>query len=407
MLSEDGQSEKVNLHNIPPIIKKKIKNDLLIKKYSKKCKITWRIGHEIYSNFSKNNNQQFLPKKSHLSIKHSKTNIFTHNRTGNNDDIEIDVFMEIKKIIIQNELLGYYFFFSKIGNTNYNNMSYTIHKNETFEVKNDLTKIKIKKYQCKFKTSKSSNIEEAKFSSSKNQIYTQFAIKSPEKKYFKKKIKRKSLGKNPSIFFHEKKLLNNYSLISKNHDLNLNNSAYKSTESLDKYNEEPTVIDGCFVPELFSRFSINLRNLSFQKDSEKNIDKRYVDILKKEAFIKMNTFKEKLKLLAESNESSELESKSKEVSSSLESHSKLNNNSSNTNTNSNSYSLHEKQKEKEQNTMNITDNDQMNQNISNDKNGIIKLPVSNIPNIIKNENNNNNGNNSVRNSSKNLQKKIK
>jgi hypothetical protein len=64
-----------------------------------------------------------------------------------------------------------------------------------------------------------------------------------------------------------------------------------------------------------------LRNLSFQKDSEKNIDKRYVDILKKEAFIKMNTFKEKLKLLAESNESSELESKSKEVSSSLESHS--------------------------------------------------------------------------------------
>jgi hypothetical protein len=67
--------------------------------------------------------------------------------------------------------------------------------------------------------------------------------------------------------------------------------------------------------------------------------------------------------------------------------------------------LHEKQKEKEQNTMNITNNDEMNQNISNDKNGIIKLPVSNIPNIIKNENNNNNGNNSVRNSSKNLQKK--
>ena len=34
--------------------------------------------------------------------------------------------MEIKQIMIRQEHLGYYFFFTKINNENYNNMRYTI-----------------------------------------------------------------------------------------------------------------------------------------------------------------------------------------------------------------------------------------------------------------------------------------
>ena len=79
--------------------------------------------------------------------------------------------MEIKKIILQNELLGYYFFFTKIKSKNYNNMSYTIQKNETFEIKNDLTKIKLKKYQCRFKPKGSYNMDEAKINSGKNKLF--------------------------------------------------------------------------------------------------------------------------------------------------------------------------------------------------------------------------------------------
>ena len=159
MLSED----RLNFFNIPPVMKKKIKNDLLIKKYSKKCKITWKVSNDNITK-KKTDNKNYYHKKSQNNIKCSKSGIFGANKTENSDEIEIeiDVLMEIKKIILQNELLGYYFFFTKVKSKNYNNMSYTIQKNETFEIKNDLTKIKLKKYQCRFKPKGSYNMDEAK-----------------------------------------------------------------------------------------------------------------------------------------------------------------------------------------------------------------------------------------------------
>ena len=64
MLSED----RLNFFNIPPVMKKKIKNDLLIKKYSKKCKITWKVSNDNITK-KKTDNKNYYHKKSQNNIK--------------------------------------------------------------------------------------------------------------------------------------------------------------------------------------------------------------------------------------------------------------------------------------------------------------------------------------------------
>ena len=380
MLSED----RLSFFNIPPVMKKKIKNDLLIKKYSKKCKITWKVSNANITK-KKTDNKNYYHKKSQNSIKCSKSKIFRANKSENSDDVEIDVLMEIKKIILQNELLGYCFFFTKVKSKSYSNMSYTIQKNETFEIKNDLTKIKLKKYQCRFKPKGSTNIDEEKFSSGKNQLFGSFVIKYPEKNFFKKNGHRKSLDKNPSISTKEKKLLNDYSLMLKNNE---------SNKLYDSDNEDSSMIDGNFIPEYTSNFSLNLKNLSFHKIKEKKKDLKYVELLKQEAEKKINTYQEQLKTLCNSSKSSQEESEERESnelsSSSLKMNSLLNKDSSN---NSNSNSLNDNKKE--QNLIN------------NDKKEINKTNLSSVRNKIEKDSSNNNISIAIDNSSKTIQKKSK
>jgi uncharacterized membrane protein len=85
---DDKQSEQKNIKNsIPPHIKKKIKNELFFKKYSKKCKITWRNI----------DNSKTATKNKYLEI--NKSNIFGLKKSGEikNFDTEIDLYMDIKK----------------------------------------------------------------------------------------------------------------------------------------------------------------------------------------------------------------------------------------------------------------------------------------------------------------------
>ena len=86
-------------------MKKSIKTDILNRYYYKKCRITWLINKR---------------KKRHYSIikrRSSSFNIsFKKNQIKNEDDIEIEIEldMEIKKILVENELVGYYFYFTPI-----------------------------------------------------------------------------------------------------------------------------------------------------------------------------------------------------------------------------------------------------------------------------------------------------
>ena len=85
-------------------IVKSIKTDILNKNYSQKCKITWVIDEDTNINYIKTRKKSFYKRK-------SLSNDFSVKISENK---EKDMFMEIKKIILNKELIGYYFYFSEI-----------------------------------------------------------------------------------------------------------------------------------------------------------------------------------------------------------------------------------------------------------------------------------------------------
>ena len=187
---EDKNSEKNLKNSIPPLLKKKIRNDLFLKKYSKKCKITWRICNELNYDTKidpKNTSIKYLQQGNYDS--NYKSNIF---KSGKSDDIknfEIDLYMEIKKIIIKQELLGYYFYFNKINKNNRINMQYIIQKNEINDSNNNL--IQIKKYQCEFKSYYTNNDKEEEKVTIKNKQVSNSLIMKPTKIDYKNLKKKK------------------------------------------------------------------------------------------------------------------------------------------------------------------------------------------------------------------------
>ena len=325
MFSDRKLSDKKNSrNNVPPNIKKKIKKELLMKKYSKKCKISWRIIDEMNSKKLEIAKKNFISKASQNSIKYSKSNIFKQNKTDSSADNLIDAFMEIKNIIIDNELLGYYFFLTKIKTKCINNMSYVIQKNETIGKKNNVTKLKLKKYQCKFKSEDSNNIEETKFSSDKNQLFSSIIDKSP-------KNSNKDIAKNAKHFI-KKNFLSSFSLITDKKNLENTFKNYKFNRDNDSL-----VVTGEYIPEFSCQFTIitSLNNLTYIKIKEKN--NTFLEQLKNEANKKIKTYQNILNFISKnssSNESDEFESVEGTSSEKILSNSSMNNDSSNTNSNS-------------------------------------------------------------------------
>ena len=409
IIYEDRLSEKRNIkYSIPNSIKKKVKNDLYIKKYSKKCRITWKIGVDINLNKSKEANKNFLNKKSQNSIRYTKSNIYKQNK-ADNSEIELDVFMEIKPAIIYDELLGYYFYFTDVKNTNYyNNMSYIIQKNDTIGLKNDIIQLKIKKYQCKFKSENKHIPEETKYSSGKNQLFSSFIDKSYEHNYkigisnLKRPKRRKSLDKNISVSFNDKKSsLNSGSFIGSKKSVDATFISFKFEDDND-----PLLVTGDFIPDYTSHFSINLTNKSFYKiygkDFNNNNQNNYLEQIRKEAGEKLDSYHQLIKFITKytnssSNESEENESNDFSSSNKINSNSIFNNNDP---SNSNSNSLNENKKEQ---SIKLKNSNKIKEN---DKNLPPPLPI--IKNWIKRENYESNSEiNTVNISNKSLPKKVK
>ena len=274
---EEKASEQKNLKtSISPLFKKRIKNELIYKKYSKKCKITWRNV----------DNSKSISKKKYLNL--NKSNIFATQKP----DKEIDLLMEIRKIIIKNELLGYYFFFTKKPSRNYHNINYIIEKNETNGNNNNL--IQVKKYQCHFKSEDYTSYKDKYkhlITDNQNQIYSSLIVK-PNLIDFKtsdmsKSERKKSMDKT-KVSFGDNDLMNNYS-ISVNYNTKQDNSDY---------------INGNFIPTSSCHFTIDLKNLCFIKKNETDEPSNYLEILKKEAENKKEIYDEQLKLISKDDESS-------------------------------------------------------------------------------------------------------
>ena len=91
-------------------IKRSIKTDILNKYYSRKCRITWLVNKrkkKLSSLRDKKRSSSFNITFKNMPIKH-----------GEEIELEIELDMEVKTIKIENELIGYYFYFNRISTEN-------------------------------------------------------------------------------------------------------------------------------------------------------------------------------------------------------------------------------------------------------------------------------------------------
>ena len=92
-------------------MKRTIKTDILNRYYYKRCRITWLINKR-----KKNKLQSRKEKRRSSSFNFSLKKA----QVKNEDEIEIEIEldMEIKKIVVEKELIGYYFYFTRIKKNN-------------------------------------------------------------------------------------------------------------------------------------------------------------------------------------------------------------------------------------------------------------------------------------------------
>ena len=255
-------------------VKNRNKNDQFFKKFSKKCKITWCFYDEINSEKSKHNSSC------------ENDNFF-------NDD-EIDLYMEIEKLMVKQELKGYYFNFTKLNKQNFQNINYTLERSVNNSGNN---LIKVKKYRCLFDSNEANKNKESTILRNKinqNQMFQSLIMYPSNMRInnFMKKQRKKSIDKNSKVSFKEEEdyLLNNYSTLkAKNWDT--------------KIDDNSNIITGDFVPNFTIHFSINLKNLTFVKVKENEQSINYIEILKKEAYNKIRILQEKLKYLSKKTKS--------------------------------------------------------------------------------------------------------
>ena len=313
--SEDKSELKSNnKFHIPSFVKKKIKSELFSRKYSKKCKITWRINYDTNISFSRIHKRNISNKSIEFNTSdYNKSNLFVQSRKDLSTfyDGEKNLYMQIEKIIINQEFLGYYFYFSKRNNkNNHYNLSYIHEKNEIKDKNNNI--IKVKKYQCIFKNQESNIFDLNKIDFKNDSMFSSAIVKPSNKKYKEKKekIKYKRKGSHEKIqqvSFKEVKQtnpINNCSFINfKKDGLNLNELLKD-----DNNNDNDIIITGDFIPECLTHFVIDLNNASFyQVDLEEN-KINYLEILKKEANDKINAYQKQLKLISKNTDSSYNES---------------------------------------------------------------------------------------------------
>ena len=245
---------------------------------------------------------------------------FGYKKSGEikNFDTEIDLYMDIKKIVMRNEFLGYYFYFTKLYNKNKVNINYVLEKNEMNDSSNS-NLIQIKKYQCQFKSKDylEANTPKNISINNHNQMFNSLVIK-PNKndinynKVIRKKERKKSQGKSSKVVFKDKEnnFENKYSLIT------------NSNNNIQDFNKNQDVVDGNYVPKFESYFCLDIKNQSFVKKNA-NDESNYLETLRKEANNKKKIYDDQLKLLSKEEETEESEENESDDESSEDSESKL------------------------------------------------------------------------------------
>ena len=255
--SSDYSEKKRKASKNHDLTQSKIVKDIINKKYFKKCQITWIMNTNDLknSNIDKKDNS----KKSLLKRRVSSKNFFIQLKNIINEK-EIVLNMEIKKIILDKELLGYYFLFTNIDFIKDNNCYKT--KSNIFEEK-------------KFNhnnTIKNNNV----------QIYNSQIINSKTHKinHNNDKIKRA---------ITEKELKEEF----KNSSSSFIQNVINKKDNFEKFVKENYISQSLYL-------SFNINDFSFELLKNKSNNKNFNESLKKEASFKIREYKEYLKSIQKS-----------------------------------------------------------------------------------------------------------
>ena len=302
-IAENQANRKKNMSNINYIEKKKIKKELIENKYLGVNEITWKIN----KNDNKNNIKGITVENSifthsTLNIK-EQSNIFLNNYYENNFNLEI------KKIMINKELKGYYFIFK---NTTRNN---TFIKNDTFSYnliseidKNNIT-LKRKKYYYLFLINPIINNKKLVKFTGENGGYQLKRCSSP-----RKIIKFKSYDKED--FVKCQKIIKE-NIINSNKSKNIFSKIFSTKYNTDINNDENKdhiVINETFIPECPFNFMFDIVNYYYKPayDIKNEKDEKLNEIAKFQALKKLNSFQEKIKKRKQDKNKTEKDEESEE-----------------------------------------------------------------------------------------------
>ena len=327
-MSDSYLNRKISFDNISSTEKRKIRKDLIDNKYLGENEITWRINLDNNNtNIKKNENSIFK-----TSIINNKDNtIFLLN---NKNSYEEEFIMEIKKIILDNELVGYYFIFNRESKILYNPNNFIAMKifNPNEQRRTSLTKQKKYKYLFQIKkciVKKNSNA----FLKKDND----FKIKRA--KITKKAVKFKSYDKEEFLMI-KKKITENSSntarIDNNNKKRKSNISSLFDTEIINEEDRGYLIISEDYIPECsfnfgFDAFDIYYRPLYELRKQNENILNEALKFKEKKKMVMLNL--DNKKETKKSNDSYEsVHSEYEEFSSSSSISSKSQNSSDNNNT---------------------------------------------------------------------------
>ena len=314
-----GKEDITNKNSIiSSSIIQKIKNDVINKKYSKKGQITWIINKKLNDNLNKTS---FIENNNEIS-NNSKISKRTIVINKIEEITEIELLLEIKKAIINNQLLGYYFYLSKLNHPETKNfISYRIKEQNNYAENENEDIAKIIKYKTNFKSNQNS------MTAQKNKALNYLRInQNDNSNIFKKKEisntflfkankpKEKDILQSNNIFMTE---IQNNHRNSYYDDLEPNikkASKFSSDFETIEDNVEDVIIDENFIPKNLYNFSFNLNNMSYNLENNFNNSNKLKSSLNKEAMNKIKEYEDYLNSLNKKEESSE-ETESDEYSS--------------------------------------------------------------------------------------------
>ena len=280
----ESQNNHVINYDIPYKEKKKIRKEIVEKNYLGKNEIIWRI--KINTKFQ---NDETIFNNSIIGYQESN-NIYVFYKKNYYED---KFLMEVKKIIINKELLGYYFILKAKTKAQYNENNYSTYDIMIKSDINSQSTSKRKKYQYKFKNNNLNHKNNSTLFEKDEEI-----INKREEIFSPKRILK--FRSNDKIDFINKNLNNeNKVSFSKeiNNSLKNNDFAYKSDTNNDENEEDFTMINEDFVPTSSFNFSFDLSSKCYisvyeEKIGNENKNKILNDILKFQALNKINNHKE-------------------------------------------------------------------------------------------------------------------